>query len=266
MPGQRHEHAAISIPSTADPHRVRAQLYQIDEECVKSEAVRFHDALADEWEAKYRRATFQQRLLDFMAMVDAHAPPGGRWLDAGCGAGTLSRELVARGCTVLAVDASDRMVSSARRGKARLPQDQAQRLSIGVVKTIEVLDLDSVSIDGIVCSSVLEYLDDTAKAIEEFARILKPNGILVISVPNKASLLRRLQRLSFSLTRGLKLSPWPPYLALSRHEFTQESLSAALGEYGLCLVDSMYSGHRLPYPLIPDAARSSLMIAVAVKR
>jgi ubiquinone/menaquinone biosynthesis C-methylase UbiE len=46
--------------------------------------------------------------------------------------------------------------------------------------------------DVIVCAEVLEHLLEPAKAIEEFERVLKPGGTLIITVPNPL-------RVSFSL-------------------------------------------------------------------
>ena len=60
-----------------------------------STAVEFHDRLAERWEAKYRKASFRARedVLD-RALAGVHLT-GQRWLDAGCGTGTLSRALAA---------------------------------------------------------------------------------------------------------------------------------------------------------------------------
>lgn len=47
------------------------------------------------------------------------------------------------------------------------------------------IPLQSKSIDTVVSLETLEHLNDPALAIEEFLRILKPNGVLVGSVPSK---------------------------------------------------------------------------------
>lgn len=45
------------------------------------------------------------------------------------------------------------------------------------------LPLVSGHFDAIVCSKVIEHLADDLKAIREFARVLKPDGTLVLSTP-----------------------------------------------------------------------------------
>jgi ubiquinone/menaquinone biosynthesis C-methylase UbiE len=56
--------------------------------------------------------------------------------------------------------------------------------------------------DGVLCSSVVEYLDDQDKLLHQVSRVLKNNGVLIISVPPKGSLVRTAQKV---LRRLLKL-------------------------------------------------------------
>jgi ubiquinone/menaquinone biosynthesis C-methylase UbiE len=41
--------------------------------------------------------------------------------------------------------------------------------------------------DKVLCSEVIEHIPDTDKALSEIYRVLKPNGILVLSTPNPKS-------------------------------------------------------------------------------
>jgi SAM-dependent methyltransferase len=47
------------------------------------------------------------------------------------------------------------------------------------------------SVDVVVCNQVFEHLKDIFRPLDEIARVLKPGGYLVISVPNLASLHNR---------------------------------------------------------------------------
>jgi len=47
---------------------------------------------------------------------------------------------------------------------------------------IEAIDLDTGSFDAIICSHVLEHVDD-AKALSEMFRVLKPGGLAILAVP-----------------------------------------------------------------------------------
>ncbi|WP_188770571.1 methyltransferase domain-containing protein [Novosphingobium endophyticum] len=51
-----------------------------------------------------------------------------------------------------------------------------------VVQNIEKLEFDSDSFDRIVCSHVLEHVDDRA-ALAELYRVLRPGGLAILSVP-----------------------------------------------------------------------------------
>jgi ubiquinone/menaquinone biosynthesis C-methylase UbiE len=104
----------------------------------------------------------------------------GTALDAGMGPGRLCAELETRGWTVSGVDASAEMVGAARR---RLP-NAAARLVQG---EIEKLPFESQSFDRVAATGVLEYAD-VPRALAELARVLRADGIAVLSYPNPNAL------------------------------------------------------------------------------
>ncbi|MEY4489798.1 MAG: hypothetical protein RIQ79_2306 [Verrucomicrobiota bacterium] len=55
----------------------------------------------------------------------------------------------------------------------------------------EALPWADASVDVVVCNQVFEHLKDVFRPLDEIARVLKPGGRLVISVPNLASLHNR---------------------------------------------------------------------------
>jgi 2-polyprenyl-3-methyl-5-hydroxy-6-metoxy-1,4-benzoquinol methylase len=57
-----------------------------------------------------------------------------------------------------------------------------------------IWQFQTASFDGVICLSVLEYLDNPERCVEELFRVLRPGAQLVISVPNRHSLVRQLQR------------------------------------------------------------------------
>jgi len=59
--------------------------------------------------------------------------------------------------------------------------------------TKEKIPLEDNSIDIIIAGEVIEHLIDPNKVISEFHRILKSDGILVISTPNICSLVNRVK-------------------------------------------------------------------------
>jgi SAM-dependent methyltransferase len=101
--------------------------------------------------------------------------PAGHILNAGCGAGSLTLRLLDAGYRVTSVDASEAFV-------------ERVRALVGGRGPVELADLHSLTFeagafDGIVCGEVLEHLDDDRAAIREFARVLRPGGVVVASVP-----------------------------------------------------------------------------------
>jgi SAM-dependent methyltransferase len=103
------------------------------------------------------------------------ALPAGHVLNAGCGAGSFTLRLLDAGYDVTSVDASEAFVERVRqlvgdRGAVELADLHALRFEAG-------------SFDAIVCGEVLEHLDDDQTAVREFARVLKPGGVVLASVP-----------------------------------------------------------------------------------
>jgi SAM-dependent methyltransferase len=103
------------------------------------------------------------------------ALPAGHVLNAGCGAGSFTLRLLDAGYDVTSVDASEAFV------------ERVQRL-VGDRGAVEVADLHALrfaagAFDAIVCGEVLEHLDDDQTAVREFARVLKPGGVVLASVP-----------------------------------------------------------------------------------
>ena len=149
-------------------------------------AVAYHASLADGWDLRYQKRSFQTRQTVLMRSLQ-----GRRWL-------------AERGCSVLGVDAAPEMVAAANQSAQR--QNHSDRLSFVRITTIARLALDDRSLDGVLCSSVLEYVPDPSVCLTEFARVLKPGGLLLVSVPNRNSAVRRmLARAGFS---GQKIVPF----------------------------------------------------------
>ncbi len=103
------------------------------------------------------------------------ALPGGHVLNAGCGAGSFTLRLFDAGYDVTSVDASEPFVERVRG-------------LVGDRGAVEVADLHALrfepgAFDAIVCGEVLEHLDDDQTAVREFARVLKPGGVVLASVP-----------------------------------------------------------------------------------
>ena len=96
-------------------------------------------------------------------------------LEIGCGAGNVIEKM--NSGRLFGVDISSSILGKARRklsNRADLFQGDAQNLPCK----------DEV-FQQLICSEVLEHLLSPSDALHEMARILKPHGVAVISVPNE---------------------------------------------------------------------------------
>jgi ubiquinone/menaquinone biosynthesis C-methylase UbiE len=148
-----------------------------------TEAGRFFDREAELYDAAHDRGNpganpLQARMAVVMRLL---GPTPGRVLDCGMGPGRLLVELDRLGWSVAGVDASGEMVARAR---ARLPQS-ADDL---VEAPVEALPFPSETFDAAVSTGVLEYVEDVSRALGEVARVLRPGGLFVVSMPNPRAL------------------------------------------------------------------------------
>jgi len=131
-----------------------------------------------------------QRLTRLAAIDESHFWFAGRWellarllaphlvgrsriLDAGCGTGTVLRELARSGQETVGLDALPEAVAFARR---RSPES---RFEVG---SVTALPFPDAGFDGVLFLDVLEHVDDRL-ALREAARVLRPGGFLAASVP-----------------------------------------------------------------------------------
>jgi ubiquinone/menaquinone biosynthesis C-methylase UbiE len=120
------------------------------------------------------------RLLHFAAALvgglDAiGAARGLTVLDAGCGEGYMSRALAENGAKVTGIDISAELIKAAK----------THELSDGLpvsfdVDSVDSLPYDAGTFDLVLCNHLMNDLEDPARAIREFARVLSEDGRIVI--------------------------------------------------------------------------------------
>jgi SAM-dependent methyltransferase len=140
-----------------------------------------YDSIADAYAAGNDAAPYNalyERPAMLSQMPDVH---GARVLDAGCGAGWYTEQLLARGARVTAIDESGEMIRHARKRVGDAAElrvhDLAQPLAFA----------DDASYDGIIGALTLHYLRDWSTPLAEFRRILKPGGWLLFSTHHPAA-------------------------------------------------------------------------------
>ncbi len=94
-------------------------------------------------------------------------------MNAGAGTGSFSLRLADRGFCVTSVDASPAAVEVLG---ARVPGKAAEA-------DVTALPFDDGTFDAAVLGEVLEHVEDDRRALAEVARVLRPEGLLAVSVP-----------------------------------------------------------------------------------
>src|SRR6266480_6776386 len=221
---------------------------------------RFHEEIAAGWTAGYARGAFARRLDLIRIILRRHVRPGDSWVDLGCGSGVLCRELLALGASVVAVDGSPRMLSQARE---RVGSEYAARVD-WIESDVQSIDaLKNGSFDGVLCSSVVEYLDRPDALLKEVARILSPGGVLVISLPPTLSAVRAFQK-GFRAFMSMFGKDTFTYLSVSKLEISPRAIDRLLQEAGFSVIHSTKYDPALPRALL-RLVRPALLVVEARK-
>ncbi len=163
--------------------------------------------------------------------------PGKRVLDAGCGAGQGTTYLAGHGATdIIGVDIALEAVAFAR------SRSSLGNLAFGAMDVAR-LGFRSGTFDMVTSIEVIEHLVDPEQYVAEIRRVLKDDGLLVLTTPNK---------LITSPKPGMM---WPYHV----HEFYPDELYALLGRYfsqveqwGMCIpVYESHPARKLVHRLAP---------------
>lgn len=140
----------------------------------------------------------------------------GRLLDVGCGPGIFVSEAVNRGWNVTGLEASVRAVDLGQ-------QKFGVSLTTGDMDTLKTMPAQAFEV--VTMFDVIEHVVDPATLIELTARVLKPNGYLVLTTPKFDSFLARLMG-----------KYWYCIFPAHIHYFTNKSLSRLLNRAGFTIV------------------------------
>jgi SAM-dependent methyltransferase len=110
---------------------------------------------------------YRESLLAFVGRGEGEA------LDVGCGEGRVSRELKACGYRVTALDPVRELVNAAR--EARSADDYA-------IASGDDLPFEDARFDLVMAYNVLMDVEDVSATLKEIRRVLRPAGMLVISI------------------------------------------------------------------------------------
>lgn len=124
----------------------------------------------------YKDAEDLKRLDFIVNSIQSKLTIGAKILDVGCGNGNISLALGSLQYNVLGVDIDSTSV------------EKATQINTFSNVNFELLDANSFNLkeefDAIVCSEVLEHLDNPIELVRSIYSILKPGGVFVATVPN----------------------------------------------------------------------------------
>lgn len=104
----------------------------------------------------------------------ARLKPSGRFLDIGCGAGQLVKDMLDRGYDAYGMDTSASLT-------AVLPDQIKPRIQL---KDLTACNYPAASFDLMMLSDVLEHVRQPLVLLQTIHHLLKKDGYLIISVPN----------------------------------------------------------------------------------
>lgn len=120
-----------------------------------------------------------------LATVAAHLQGSGRILDVGCGAGFTALALADMGYQVSGIDLAPKMIERA--------QHEAGLRGLNIdfrVSGAESLPYEAAGFDAVIALGLMGNLREDQPTLREMYRVLKPGGLLVLSMPNFCGLDR----------------------------------------------------------------------------
>lgn len=157
---------------TSDARADRKGLRNLSQK--SDDVAEYYDDWAEDYDqtlARWRYEAPDQAAARLRAALDADSVI----LDAGCGTGLTGKALAGAGFgTIDGMDVSRRSLAVAEK--------------LGVYRSLEHVDMQKLplpcrddSYDGLVCVGVLTYVPDSSAILEEFCRIVKPGGVMILT-------------------------------------------------------------------------------------
>jgi SAM-dependent methyltransferase len=125
---------------------------------------------------------YDHRVTTPLAIEELLGPISGEILDAGCGTGAVGR--LYPHLEPYGLDASFPLLLQCKRG-----------YRLRMEASVHELPFEDRSLDAIVALSMLHHVVEPARAIAEFARVLRPGGVLVAVDPRKLAPIELAKRL-----------------------------------------------------------------------
>jgi len=176
----------------------------------------------------------------------------GRLLDVGCSYGQMLRAAREAGFDPVGLEMNPDTAAIARQLGFEV-----------VVGALEEAGFEDASFDVVHLGDLIEHVPDVFGLLVEVRRVLRPDGLLILSTPNHEAFFPR-ATLAFGRAVGVPWSHATPPGHL--HQFGSESLSRLFDRVGFRTLDTFYERIPLGYEIRATGSPSSLKRAVRERR
>ncbi len=147
------------------------------------------EAILTELAALIRRHPWwRARTRLILRLLERHGiAAGARVLDAGCGWGVTLAALEQRGYRTTGLDVS-------RQALERLDRPDRPLIEADLTRTFTECQVLSSGYDVVLALDVVEHVDDDQAAVANLARLVRPGGIMIVSVPALPELFSEFDR------------------------------------------------------------------------
>jgi 2-polyprenyl-3-methyl-5-hydroxy-6-metoxy-1,4-benzoquinol methylase len=182
---------------------------------------------------------FQERQQIWEKLIQRHLPLARKdsiCLDLGCGNGLLSRYVAKKGFKTIGFDQSSGMLSLARKGSGEEFESISLNFLNAALPLPEELYQKFIGKSGLIlCSSVLEYVPDYIRVLEQSYEMLMPGGRMIISFANKMSLYRKCERILKDVSFFKQ-----GYLKYQKHQFELAEIKKVLVRINFKVLEEEY--------------------------
>jgi ubiquinone/menaquinone biosynthesis C-methylase UbiE len=217
----------------------------------------FFDREAASWSSEYRPSGHMaDRIERFLTTVSRLCPSPGEVLDFGCGSGEIAAALADCGWRVAGRDLSPMMIETAR---TKWPD---RSIEWGTLEPTADLPFANGRFDIAISSSVLEYLQDLPAHLSQIARVVRPGGWYLATVPDMRHPARAAEARKLRFARNpvlnvlTRLTPW---------RSTYEYLRLSINRHPLSEWADLFRSAGFD-PMLPERCEHPLALIAAQKR
>lgn len=197
-----------------------------------------HEDISEEFNSAYKnKKSFKLRYDFWQSIIAENSAVTQKAMDLGCGPGWMTKILADKFNEVVAVDGAESMIKLT---KEKIKNQKGVTLINANINQSFLTEFSSEKFDLIICSSLLEYIKDIHGVISGIRALLKKNGKIIFSIPNKRCIYRPLEKITYNLI-GI-----PAYRKYVHHEYTLEQTKEIMDRLGYKVISADFQGY-IPY-------------------